>query len=62
MTIASFAVGYQSELYFQYFTVVLCTTLKPNGKFSGNVFGWTWGLTNSEKDSKTVGSLLSGSL
>ena len=30
----------QSELYFQYFitSVVLCTTLKPNGKLSGNLW------------------------
>ena len=30
----------QSELFFQYFitSVVFCTTLKPNGKLSGNLW------------------------
>ena len=50
--------------------VTLCTTLKPNGKFSGNFFWMDMGLTNSEEESNSmsgsvftqVGSLLSGYL
>ena len=30
-------------------TLVLCTTMNPNVKFSGNFFGLDMGLTNSEK-------------
>ena len=49
-------------------TLQFCTTLKPNGKFSGNFVRLDMGLTNSEKESNTmnvsafieIGSLLSG--
>ena len=49
-------------------TVLLCTTLKPNGKISGNFVWLDIGLTNSEKESNTlnvsvfatIGSSLSG--
>ena len=49
-------------------TVLLCATLKPNGRFFGNFFWLDMGSTNSEKESNTlneslftkVKSLLSG--
>ena len=51
-------------------TVMFCTALKPNGKFSGNFFWLDMSLTKSERESNTlsgsvfikVGSLLSGYL
>ena len=35
-------------------TVVLCTALIPNGKFSGNFFWLDMGFTKSEKESNTL--------
>ena len=51
-------------------TVVLCITLKPNGKLSGNFVWLDRGFPNTEKESNTLnasvftkfGSLLSGYL
>ena len=35
-------------------TVMFCTALKPNGKFSGNVFWLDMSLTKSERESNNL--------